>query len=355
MLKNISQSQSTTNIQQEEYLNSNYYLFNNIRVFATISVIIGHASNPLMRELTSFNKAEWWIGNLFVSFFLSGLPLFIILSGVLLFDKSEKPGFYIARFKRIFIPFLFWNIIYGFINNIFDYSKGLDNTLNLFTTNSYHFWFVYVILILYIFFPILSFFIKKNKNKTLLYATLFYLLLNICYIFYNQIYPSSILFNFLFHAIIYSYHIVVSVIAFKWILQKSFKAGTVLYLFGFLISLFGTYFILNMEGFENVTLHKSFNAHLLLKAFGAIIIIKYLTNILGETVNRHTSRVSKYCFGIYFIHVLVLNKTFIKSLPISYNFSHHFILIGLNSIICFSVSLFIIYLLSKLPFGKYLF
>jgi len=87
-----------------------------IRVIAIVGVILLHAGNDLTSQLTSFHILRWWVVDIYQSIGRMGVPLFIMLSGVLLLAPSKRDedlGFFFKkRFSRIGLPFIFWSIIY---------------------------------------------------------------------------------------------------------------------------------------------------------------------------------------------------------------------------------------------------
>jgi surface polysaccharide O-acyltransferase-like enzyme len=91
-----------------------------IRAIAITLVILLHAStegypvpvNPLSPESVNL----WWTVNIYDSFGRFGVPLFVMLSGVTLLDKSkvaEPMGvFFKKRLIRIGLPFITWSSVY---------------------------------------------------------------------------------------------------------------------------------------------------------------------------------------------------------------------------------------------------
>jgi surface polysaccharide O-acyltransferase-like enzyme len=89
-----------------------------IRVIAIIGVILLHASNDLTSQITSLPILRWWMVDIYQSVGRMGVPLFLMLSGVLLLAPSKKEEeisyFFKKRFIRIGLPFIFWSSIYFF-------------------------------------------------------------------------------------------------------------------------------------------------------------------------------------------------------------------------------------------------
>lgn len=167
---------SETNVKRIDYLDV-------LRVLACFMVIMTHAGDKyLINADGTFGAA--------CSFFLSLLrpcvPLFILLSATLLLPlKTDSTTFFKKRFTRVLIPFLVWSILYVFLplpeepvfggpSNAFT-DAGLNLYLyNLimvpmnFTKSNVHFWFIYTILGLYLFMPIISPWIQQASKRTLI-------------------------------------------------------------------------------------------------------------------------------------------------------------------------------------------
>jgi len=87
-----------------------------IRVIAIVGVVLLHAANDLTSQSMGLPILRWWMVDIYQSFGRMGVPLFLMLSGVLLLAPSKRDeslnSFFKKRFSRIGLPFLFWSIIY---------------------------------------------------------------------------------------------------------------------------------------------------------------------------------------------------------------------------------------------------
>lgn len=136
-----------------------------LRVVACFMVILVHCIEPFYLNsegtyIASYNDALWVT---FVNSLLRiAVPLFVISSSYLLMPiKSDTTTFYRRRFQRVAIPFILWSLAYAFIPmwgsggevTIADNLKHLS--LNL-MWHSGHLWFVYMLMGIYLFMPIIS-------------------------------------------------------------------------------------------------------------------------------------------------------------------------------------------------------
>ena len=156
-----------------------------LRVLATFMVVTVHVGDAYVfnGETMTFGKES----SFFAVLFRSSVPLFIIMSSILLLPlKTGGKAFFKRRFTRVAIPFLVWSIIYVFLpvpseltfggpENVFTDSGMNTYVYNLmmipinFTGSNVHFWFIYIILGIYLFMPILSPWLKTATKQSLIF------------------------------------------------------------------------------------------------------------------------------------------------------------------------------------------
>lgn len=138
--------------------------------------------------LTSHNTTENVSKILFFFHRMSGVAVhgFIFLSGLKLFikdtDKINYPKYLVSRFKRVYVPYLIFAVLYYVFEvsrNIYVFDLKQLGKFLLIGSGEAHFYFVFVIMQFYILFPIWRK-LLKTKNITLLLCIS--LLINfICY------------------------------------------------------------------------------------------------------------------------------------------------------------------------------
>jgi len=143
-----------------------------LRTISIFAVILIHTTTRTL-EITSYNllKTPWTL-------FLNqaarfAVPLFFMISGFVLelnYHLHESYLTYLKkRFSRIFVPYVFWSLIYYF----FVYYKGRDpNFLNslIFGDASYQLYFIPSLLIFYLLFPLLHKSFKIIGDKWIIIA-----------------------------------------------------------------------------------------------------------------------------------------------------------------------------------------
>ena len=131
-----------------------------LRNWATFLVIVIHVSAPVAQEVTEYNSGFWWAGNMWDALARPAVPLFVMLSGFLLFSKDYPiVPFLKKRFSRVVIPSLFWMLVYSIYNHIANGApetliEGLKGLIR--GPVHYHLWFIYLIIGLYLMYPIIK-------------------------------------------------------------------------------------------------------------------------------------------------------------------------------------------------------
>jgi surface polysaccharide O-acyltransferase-like enzyme len=149
-----------------------------IRAVAIIMVVVLHVAAPVVVRFQELQLSTWWIANLFDAFVRPGVPLFVMISGLLLLDphKQEPVGLFLRkRFSRILVPFVIWAFIYMVWRTIYhgeeiSFIAGLQELLSgpVFV----HFWFLYMIMGLYLAAPILQIAVRNGSKPLLWYIVI---------------------------------------------------------------------------------------------------------------------------------------------------------------------------------------
>ena len=142
----------------------------NLKVVAIIGVILTHVSNSMLHQYGNVADSWWWISLIIAGSVRYCVPVFLMISGVLLLDKIQLFGTFIKkRFSRVLLPFLFWSSIYLLVylgwmmvhNQQFFTSETFDQLIfKLRYGAEYHLWYIYMLIGIYLFVPIISTFIS---------------------------------------------------------------------------------------------------------------------------------------------------------------------------------------------------
>lgn len=171
-----------------------------LRIIACFMVVLAHSCDPFVAK-TDSNYIEFISGAIIGTSVRSCVPLFIMISGVLLIP-THLPliDFYKKRLKRIIIPFIFWALMVPILYYIYFKTGFVTENLNIditsYTSNTlliklytwvFNFnydiiplWYIYMLIGLYLIIPIISSWIvqaSQKELKTVIYLWLFSTLL----------------------------------------------------------------------------------------------------------------------------------------------------------------------------------
>ncbi|NMH28183.1 acyltransferase [Flavobacterium silvaticum] len=332
----------------------------NLRAIATVSVILLHVSSPLLYAHDESLNSYWWLGNVFDSAVRYCVPVFVMITGTLLLPQEiDLKVYFSRRISRILIPFLFWSLVY-ICNDLLQLradgkSFAVHDIISFSISHllygaSYHLWYVYMLICLYLVIPFLGRWIRHSSEKQIQYFLSLWICINAVWLFGNFGNNTVFYFGQFIGYLVLGYYI--STKDFKLSLKVSDKVALLLYLTGVVVTLLGTYIVTERTGkFSNI-FYDYRSVSVVASATGIFI----LTKNNAFTVNRHVSSlvslIGKLSYGIYLVHVLVLY--FLDKSGINATFIHPLIGIPLTAILCLFLSMLVPLLVQKLPYGKYI-
>ena len=344
-----------------------YYL-DFLRILSAFAVVMIHCSAVLKHYSfygntfsNSFENTELFIYNFFNCISRFAVQIFVMISGTLFLDNSKN--FTIEKIlkkyaKRILISYFIFLVIYYifsfFIFEIYDIDLFIYQV-------AYHLWFLPMIFSLYILTPILRKIINDEKliKYIIIVGIIFFIIL-----------PSVVYLPKIrdFKVIIMSFcndskitYVLYFVLGY-YINKKSYsqKFNIVIYILGLSSFLFLP--ILSMLGMNHGYGPEEFSSNNFfilnfLEAISVFLFIKNLFNkyTFNEKILNFISWLSKYTFGIYLVHVLLIK--FVHKYNILDNVHIHITILPLiYCIAIFILSFVISFIISKIPFiNKYIF
>ena len=330
-----------------------------IKTVAIITVLMTHISASFVIKFPSSSPEFIW-GNIVDSLSRIGVPLFIMVSGSLFLDEN-KPFNVKAFFRKhllvMAVLLIFWSLIYGVFYHAISGVGVWDYILNFSGTLYPHMWYMYMIIGLYLIVPILRLFVKRENKRYILY--------------------------FIFLSVVSSY-IPSFLNLFKNLMGFSISTYTPRLFLNF-VSGYTTYFLLgwyltNVEIKEKtkktlvatgalslvimIVLTQAFESSIpesynytydnlsilpLLYSIGAFVLLYRKDNSGREGRFCHT--VSKFTFGIYMLHIMILEVFMAYILPYSSSSAFSPILyMALLFIVIAPLSFISAYLIGKIPY-----
>lgn len=347
-----------------------YYGLDILRVIACYMVIQVHSGEfyYIGNIGQTLNTADaHWVG-WYNSLCRSCVPLFVMLSGFFLFPVGEVNTFFKKRFTRVAIPFIIWCVLYAayfYLTGQGSLNAELINipkTFVNFGTDIGHLWFVYMLLGIYLFAPVISPWVQTASRRNMeFYLVLWAISLTIPYIhlvfpeiwgeaFWNRTPMLYYFSGFLGYAVLAAYIRRFHAERKPW----NYSIGLLLIVLGYAITLFGFLHRLSTEKFVG-TLELTWDfetINVAMMSAGLFLILKNVnvgnTNSIGWRLLLDGSAKS---YGIYLVHIMLLD---LVHFLLDKRIGTAAIKVPVMAIIAFIMSYLVIKLLSYLPKSKYL-
>ena len=330
--KNLLEVNKKYNYQNREI----YY--DQLRTLAIIGVICCHVGVDFFfgnKKIYKPNKMFYNYLYLTYGRFI-GIPIFIMLSGALLINKNYSlTTFIFKRFIRVFIPYLFWSLIFVSFTIHFQNYKFSKYTIKNVCfggvgTVGRILWFIWMIMIVYIGIFIINLIIKliKSKSKRLenifihflfIFALTCYTLFNLGHIRYNKI---GYYIFFIPYAIIGYY--ITHIEFLNWKISKILLITPIkIVIFSFIISIHEYISFTKFWGLKSLKMKKIktgnyFEFKVIIFTTNIILFFRYLSKCENKLIQKFNNlistgyigdsitSISKCSYGIYFIHYLIL-------------------------------------------------
>jgi len=334
--------------------------FDFLRIFATFAVIMIHVAAQNWYT-TDINSIEWNIFNFYDSIVRWGVPIFIMISGSLFINKDLSIKIIYKKYIfRIITAFIFWSIIY---NILLSKSCSVQTTIETIIKGHYHMWFLFMIVGLYMITPLIKQ-ITMNSNLTkyfialgIIFAIIIPQTISLISIksAYLGNFAQEIMNNINLHMILgYTVYYILGFYLDKTdITAHKFKYICILGILGFIATIVFSVILSKYTQNANALFYDNFTINVLLEAiFIFTVLKKYVNKInLNIKIENIISKLSKYCFGIYLVHILIIDyiDRIFNFNTLSFN---PFLSVPLISIIVFIISFLISFIMNHIPILK---
>lgn len=347
-----------------------------LKIVAIMGVIILHSAAPLTYQLNSIKLSWWWISNFFESSMRWAVPIFVMVSGMLLLDPKKEESikiFLIKRFNRVLIPFIFWGIVYTIWNYkyiiVSKQSLPILKIIESFITGPiyFHLWYIYIILGLYISTPIIRIYIKNTDIDNLKYFLIIWFITNGVFNFIQTISGIKIGINLNFFLGYVGYFILGYYLHITKFNKKQINYVYFLSLICFIVTIIGTFILTKTnDGILKETFYEYLSPNVILMSIGIFIFIKNFNwiklfenrnSLFGNiNINNIILEVSSLSFGIYLIHPLIMLFINLSILPIKINAMLINPLFGIpfTALLTLLISFVILKVLKKFSLSKYI-
>ncbi|QWT40844.1 acyltransferase [Dickeya dadantii] len=322
------------------------------RIVSTFAVIVLHISAYTV-ALADLGTFSWWAGNLYDSLVRWCVPVFIMISGALLLSPGKVESlsvFYKKRIGKILVPLLFWSfffILWSLGKAKFNGGGAGDILKNIMNGRPYyHMWFLYMIIGLYIFNPLIKVLVANTSEERLLFFV--FLMFMFCSLsdMYN-FFAGNDDFLFLGEFIYYiPYYILGHLIARKHT-AKPLSLHIVLFLISLALTSFGFYFLSSISGRETGLYfynYLSFNVILMSASFMWILKFSHLS----KSHSNKLKFLSDISLGVYLIHPVFIEVFYYLAARRWVDYS--LIAIPLMSVIVFICCIVSVFFIRKVPY-----
>ena len=344
----------------DEHIDERKIYFDVLRIFAMFSVVFLHTSAINWYKIDVFS-VEWNIFNVQESSVRWGVPVFLMISGALFLSKKQPVSkIYKKNILRIFVAFLFWTTFYTMISWHYGYrGKALAHK---FIVGEYHLWFLPMLMGVYMIIPFLKMIVDDKELKK------YYICLSLIFVFviptiinfikvvsgaYSEMVQKGIDNIQLYFIMGFPIYFVLGDCLYKYTISRNkmkliYLAGGI----GFVSTIVMTYAISRHFNEPKETFYNYLSINVLLESIFVFCVFKKIfSNIkFSDTARRIIVHLSKYSFGIYLVHVFVLDMLEKKGLgTLDFN---PVISVPVISVIVFLISLCISAVLNQIPIVK---
>lgn len=334
---------------------------NSLRLIALFAVIVLHVSAIPLGQYGHVPTATWLTADFYNALVRFAVPVFVMITGALTLHRDYEMGTFLKkRLSRVVAPFLFWSLVYvwyswyieviTFDADIWTNIKKVLHELKY--GSSYHLWYVYMLIGLYFFIPVISKFVRNASRREIAYFLVMWLIV----MFINQ--PIIMRFNpqvdLHYFAGYAGYLVLGHYLTFNINYSKGLVKWMWLLFFSVLMLIFvGTYFLYKYTTLITL-LYEPLGPAIVLLASSVFLLGRFTTLQLPPVLLKAKNFACEYNFGIYLSHALIIY--FLDDpLGISFKLGMPIISIPVTAIICFILSLVLVWLLSKVPVvGKWL-
>jgi surface polysaccharide O-acyltransferase-like enzyme len=344
-----------------------YYL-DALRFMATIAVIVLHVAAAI--DSLVYSQNEWIASNIFVSLTRWCVPVFIMLSGILLLDTTKEYSnkvFFSKRLSKIALPFIGWSLLYQvrfyrdeiIQTKSFPIVKMLTGIIE--GPVSVHLWFIYLLIVLYLIIPIIKEYIKNKSMDELKNIIIVWFIINsFDYFCIFCLGINSGLHGYLI-TLLYSGYLVFGYYIATYPVQITNKVLVVMLFAIILITIAGNHFVKYNQILSEGAFNDFLSPNIIIMSGLIVTLVKNNCFLSEKPINKIQglyrallAYFTKISYGIYLVHLVILSilSTQLKSNAL-FLYGHHvspYLAIPVTSIMILFMCVLIIGVLEKIPY-----
>lgn len=330
-----------------------------LKTVSAISVVVKHT---IVTWLTYYpiGSIYWWITNIVESFTRRSVPLFLMITGILILKPSKFDenymDFYRKRILSVLVPFIFAVGLYVFGDivilwtPILNYHEFIKSILNIWYY--YHLWYVVLILAVYMIIPFIRVILKNADDRLLriyMYFWIGFKFINIVlvqYLWWAWAWTPSWFLGLEWYVILWY------MIWYKWFIVEYLWKYKIIWLY--LIAACFTALWVYTSSLEVWTLSDQFfhpnMPNIMIMSICVMWIWYHFKDLtLSKNVLEKLRVFSKTRFGLYIIHPVFIFLFTILFNKLWISFWYNLILTSIASII---TSWFVVWVMQKFKWGR---
>jgi surface polysaccharide O-acyltransferase-like enzyme len=337
-----------------------------LRTLAIFAVVILHNSTDLANLYGKIGVSNWLAAAIYNGIFRFCVPLFVLLSGSLLLNREREitvRELFIKRLPKLIIPLVFWSVIYFLYAKYFTSQQkgaGFFQTLRTFYCGPvvFHFWFIYMMIGIYLVSPVLNIFISVAKQNYIEYFLAIWFITNCVFGIIEIAFEMPIGIDLNFYTG-YTGYFLMGYYLQNFNFSARFTSWSILLGGGAIcISVAGVILLhVYKINHANDLIESDFTPDIPLAVAGLFLwakrYFKFGKATLGAS-GKLTVQISMESYGIYIIHVLVMDFIFTGVWAKYLSASATFWVIPFKAIVVLFLSYLVTRLLRFIPFSKYL-
>lgn len=292
-----------------------------IRVVAIALVVLLHASSPVMYQIATTPAAVWNVHNLIDSATRICVPLFFMVSGFLLLGSSEQNDLHPfrdvrKRLLKLLVPLVAWSVIYRvvpiFLGGRWPTPGEIAGALVDLTQGAlvYHLWFLYELAAIYLLLPVLRRLFKETDRPAIYFACIWFVLLSLRFVSDLSGWPLPIA-NYI--TLGSTGYLVVGHLIRRHLARPS-PALAAAALAVYVVLTGATYYLTQLYSVRYGAYAELFHVYttpnVVLMSVSAFVFLLFVSQKSPLAASRPVRSLSACSFGIYFVHVLVLERIY---------------------------------------------
>lgn len=285
-----------------------------IRVIAIFLVVVIHVTAGLLYGWGKIPLSNWMTGNIYDSAARISVPLLFMISGSLLLAKDEPlKDFLLKRAGKLLIPFIFWSLVYLFWRcQVNDGVCTPRVVLRLFLLDGtyYHLWFLYALIGLYLVTPLLRLIAASNAKSILWYLIALWVFFQPVTAVLDKVWDLQIGISAPMATGFVGFFVLGHLLGEIPPSSRQAALAFVIWLLSTAATAAGTYFMSATAGEFAEFFYDYLSLNVILASASSFLLLKSLSSqeFMGRpAVSRLVRTAARGSFGIYLIHVLVLD------------------------------------------------